>query len=251
MSQKKKLLLAFFFLLTMVGAAISYLNLGSLFRYESNRPSTIAPAQSSAVVAENEEPDPVVHIPEDQLDQSPEETPQEDLPTGKLIITKERTQYVDMALTLSIPALNLVCPVYDGTTAEILSKMGACLYEYAQLPGEGNRNTSLAGHRNTRRNGIITDQAPFYYIDLLAEGDLIYLYNAESIYRYTWDSTQIVEQDDWDMIRTTGFSCVTITSCHPIGIADHRIVTRGRLDEIVPYRADYPFPASSKGDTSS
>jgi sortase (surface protein transpeptidase) len=46
------------------------------------------------------------------------------------------------------------------------------------------------------------------------------------------------------MIRTAGYSCLTITSCHPIGISDHRIVVRGRLDEIFPYSPDYDFQAA-------
>ncbi|MDR0469301.1 MAG: class E sortase, partial [Peptococcaceae bacterium] len=198
----------------------------------------------------NDEPIPVVFIPDSEVETEAEseEDPSSSLPVGKLVITNERKQYEDQTLTLAIPALDLTCPVYDGTSTEVLNQMGAGLYEYAQLPGRGNRNTSMAGHRNTSRFGIITDNAPFYYIDLLKEGDFLYLYDDESIFRYAWEFCEIVEQDDWDVIRTAGYPCLTITSCHPIGISDHRIIVRGRLDDIFPYQADYVFLAFAPAD---
>lgn len=51
---------------------------------------------------------------------------------------------------------------------------GPGLYEYSQLPGEGDRNVSIAAHRNKSRNGVISEWF-FYYIDTLCEGDYIYL----------------------------------------------------------------------------
>jgi len=167
------------------------------------------------------------------------------LPVGKLMITGARKKYSDKDLTLRIPAINVDRPIYNGTDAATLSK-GVCLYEQAQLPGQGNRNVSLAGHRNGRTNGIVTDRAPFYYVDLLKEGDYLYLYDSEYIYRYIWEYCEIVEPSNWDPIRTTGYSCITITSCHPIGISDHRIVVRGLLDDIIPYDKNYGFPASAE-----
>lgn len=167
------------------------------------------------------------------------------LPVGKLVVTEEREAYVDDSLTLYIPALNVKRSVHNGTDDDTLDR-GVGLYEYAQLPGEGNRNVSMAGHRNGLSNGKITDRAPFYYIDTLGEGDYLYLYDSDSIYRYLFEYTEIVEADDWDPIRTTGYSCMTITSCHPIGVSDHRIVVRARLDEIISYDSSYAFPSNTE-----
>lgn len=165
------------------------------------------------------------------------------LEVGKWYITPERKTYQDGSLTVSLPAINIIRSVVDGTDTAALNR-GVGLYEYAQLPGEGNRNVSLAGHRNgLDKNGKITDRAPFYYVDLLGEGDYLYLYDGASIYRYLYESTWVVEADDWGPIATTGESCITITSCTPIGVADHRIVVRGILDEIFPYSKDFDFLA--------
>jgi len=238
MSAKRKILFIFFCLLIVGGSLMAFQN---LLPYLRRGADPIPVVSAPPVEPPNEEPPPVLLIPESEVEAPPEESAGGGLPVGSLVLTKERQGYADMSLTLVIPELNLTCPVYNGTTNEILSLMGAGLYDYAQLPGTGNRNTSMAGHRNTRRNGIITDKAPFYYVDRLEEGDYIYLYDDESIYRYLWEFCVVVEQDDWSMIRTTGYSCVTITSCHPIGISDHRIVVRGKLDEIFPYSADFDF----------
>jgi len=166
-----------------------------------------------------------------------------DLPTGKLVVTKERREYKDKSLTLRIPALNVTYEVNDGTDAEAL-RVGVGLYEYAQLPGEGNRNVSIAGHRNGLSGGKVTDKAPFYYVDKLKEGDYLYLSDSNNIYRYTWEWATVIERDNWDPIRTTGYSCITLTSCHPIGTDNQRIIIRGKLDAVLPFDKDYAYPAS-------
>lgn len=163
----------------------------------------------------------------------------DDLPYDKLFITEERQHYQSGDLTLIIPKLSLTEPVENSTSTEALTK-GPGLYDYAQLPGEGDRNVSIAAHRNHSKNGVISEWF-FYYIDTLCEGDYIYLTDKKKIYRYLYDQTTIVEETDWSPIYSQGVSCVTLTSCEPIGVADHRIIVRGILDSIVDYDTDYTY----------
>lgn len=184
-------------------------------------------------------------VPTGAPEPRPAETPTPDevdgLPVGKWVVTPERKKYVGESLTLRLPAIDVTRVVYDGTDAATLHK-GVGLYEYAQLPGEGNRNVSMAGHRNgLDKNGNITDQAPFYYVDLLKEGDYLYLTDSGHIYRYLYEDTWVVEADDWGPIATTGYSCMTLTSCTPLGVADHRIIIRALLDEIFDYSDDFDY----------
>ena len=151
---------------------------------------------------------------------------------GGWTITAERKGYADGELRLLIPALEVDVPVLDGTNADTLLR-GVGLYEYAQLPGAGNRNVSIAGHRNGLRNGRITDNMPFYYLDTLEEGDYLYLSDSDHLYRYLFCEATVVEPDDWSVIAATGNSCLTLTTCTPIGVADHRLVIRGELDEVL------------------
>ena len=178
--------------------------------------------------------------PEDKVEDIEEDLPDDGLPHDKLFITVERQKYKDSDLILKIPKLDKEWPVLSGVTDDVLAK-GVGLYDYAQLPGKGNRNVSVAGHRNGRTNGKVTDRAPFYYIDTLKEGDYLYLRDANNIYRYVYHSTDIVEEDDWGPIYSQGFSCLTLTSCHPIGISNQRIIVRGKLDEIFPYDKDFDY----------
>lgn len=163
----------------------------------------------------------------------------DDLPYDKLFITEERQNYKSGDLTLIIPKLSLIEEVENGTSTKALAK-GPGLYDYAQLPGEGDRNVSIAAHRNHSNNGVISEWF-FYYIDTLCEGDYIYLTDQKKIYRYRYDQTTIVEETDWSPIYSQGVSCVTLTSCEPIGVADHRIVVRGILDAIVDYDKNYTY----------
>ncbi len=199
---------------------------------------------------------PPLQEPEEEYDQSPippppqqgvevEEDVTKDLPHDKLFITVERQKYKSGELTLIIPKLSKELPIYDGVGLDVLAK-GVGLYDYAQLPGIGNRNVSIAGHRNGRVNGKVTDKAPFYYVDTLAEGDYMYLRDDKTIYRYLFEEQKIVEEDDWGPIYSKGFSCLTLTTCHPIGISTERMIVTGRLDEKFPYDKDFDYKVSAK-----
>lgn len=167
--------------------------------------------------------------------------PEDDLPHHKLFITAERKNYQNGDLTLIIPKLGIDAPVWSGTTDEDL-KNGACLYDYAQLPGEGNRNVSIAAHRNGIRNGVPNDSALFYYVDTLGEGDYLYLADQEHIYRYLFERMYVVDDTDWGPIYSQGYSCLTLTTCTPIGGATpYRLVVRGKLDEIFPYSGTFDY----------
>ena len=222
--------------LAVLAAACLIAALALLLPREEPAPPAGTPAPSPSP-APTPEPEPVP---------TPSETPEEtgdELPTGVWAITEERQAYVEDSLTLYIPCIDITRAVHDGTDEATLNR-GVGLYEHAQLPGEGNRNVSMAGHRNgIDKNGNITPYAPFYYIDQVGEGDYLYLYDSEHVYRYLYEKTWVVEPDDWGPIATAGYSCITITSCTPIGVSDHRIVVRGALDQIFDYTEDFDFIA--------
>ena len=121
----------------------------------------------------------------------------------------------------------------------------------AQLPGEAGANVSIAGHRNGLRGGRITDNMPFYYINTLTEGDYLYLTDGSSIYQYQWELTWVIEPDNWDPIRTQDHPCLTLTTCTPIGVADHRLVVRGALVRTLDYDAGYSYPSNVNEEVSS
>ena len=162
--------------------------------------------------------------------------PQEEWPSQELFIEKNRSEYKSGDLILNIPKLEIEYEVMNGTSQEAL-KRGPGLYEYSQLPGEGNRNVSIAGHRT----GYSDTYKVFRNLDQLEEGDFIYLYNKHKIYVYQYYDTTIVSKDDWSVIYLQGFSALTLTSCHPVGKNDQRIVVIGELYSISDYTKGYEF----------
>ena len=166
---------------------------------------------------------------------------EDNLPHDRLFITVERQRYKAGDLRLVIPRISFDKSLEPGTSSDELGR-GPGLYDYAQLPGEGNRNVSIAGHRRKR---------DFYYVDIVTERDYIYLVDAENIYRYIHESSFVVTPDDWGPIYSQGFSCVTLTTCTPIGISDHRLIVRGELDAIFPYTEDFVFEMSGPEEFES
>ncbi len=235
---KSKVIIASILLILIGFGAVVF---GSMFFVEKE---VEQPAKEPVI----EEIEPEVILPP-PIEEEPEEeiltigfvTEDDGLPHDKLFITPERQMYNSYDMRLIIPKLDVDIPILDGVDEATLNS-GEGLYDYAQLPGEGNRNVSIAGHRNGISYGQVTDNMPFYYIDTLEDGDCLYLMDYENIYRYVWDRTTIVEETDWGPIYSQGFSCLTLTSCEPIGIADHRIIVRAALAEIIPYTEDYEYP---------
>lgn len=81
-------------------------------------------------------------------------------------MTDARKGYADGALRLIIPKLGVDVPVLDGVDAQTLLR-GVGLYDYAQLPGEGGANTSIArppqrpaGRQDHRQYALLLHQYP-------------------------------------------------------------------------------------------
>lgn len=148
-------------------------------------------------------------------------------PKDRLFIEEKRTYYNSSELTLVIPKLDINDVVMDGTSQTDL-KYGPGLYEMSQMPGEGDRNVSIAGHRT----GYGRYYNIFKNIHKLEDGDLLYLYDKDHIYTYQYKETKIVEADDWSVILLQGYSSLTLTSCHPIGSNEERIVVVAELISI-------------------
>lgn len=146
-------------------------------------------------------------------------------PEGKLFVTSGRARYESGTMFLTVERLGLQeIPVLGDVTEETL-KHGVGLYDYSQTPGTGNRNVSIAGHRDIYN-------MEFYQIDKLTDGDLMVLTYEGKRYTYLYRDTKIVEEDDWSPIYIQGFSCLTLTSCHPIAVASHRMIVRAELQSI-------------------
>jgi sortase A len=129
----------------------------------------------------------------------------------------------DALTRLEIPKFDVDVVVVQGTSLAAL-RAGAGHYPATPLPGEPG-NVAIAGHRTTYGR-------PFHRMDELVRGDKVILTTpiARHVYEITGDPF-VVEPTDWSPIDDfpRGGSFLTLTSCHPEGSADYRIIARARL----------------------
>lgn len=161
------------------------------------------------------------------------EIPAKDLPAGVLYITEDRRLYERGKMTLVIPSIDVLTPVGESTAPAGLKQMPG-LYEFSQLPGEGDVNVSIAGHRD------IHDKV-FYSLDKIRESSYAYLIYEGTVYRYLYKDTKIVKPTQWEVIEPQGFSCLTLTTCDPIGTSLNRMILRAELIDYEPFSEQYAF----------
>jgi sortase A len=136
-----------------------------------------------------------------------------------------------------IPAIGLTDTVRSGVAMSVIDK-GPAHWMGTSQPG-GSGNVVLAGHRTTRTK-------PFYDLDRLNPGDLIFFSDHDSyvaIYQVT--ETLIVDPQDIWITYETGEPILTLFACHPKGSARYRIVVRGILSGNIPLRSE-PYVASHR-----
>jgi sortase A len=127
---------------------------------------------------------------------------------------------------LEIPRIDLDAVVVHGTRWGADLTRGPGHYERTTVPGLG-KTVGVAGHRTTFG-------APFRNIDDIRAGDAITLEMPYATFRYRVFAHEIVDSDDWSVIRDRGYDTIMLSACHPLYSADQRWIVYGRLVEVRP-----------------
>ncbi|MDQ3984964.1 MAG: class E sortase, partial [Actinomycetota bacterium] len=134
-----------------------------------------------------------------------------------------RVKEGDALTRLEIPSIEVDVVVVQGTSLSAL-RAGAGHYPETALPGEPG-NVGIAGHRTTYGR-------PFNRLDEVDKGDKVILTTplARHVYEVNRNPWVVVPYD-WSVIHEypRRGSFLTLTSCHPEGSDDYRIVTRAEL----------------------
>jgi sortase A len=142
---------------------------------------------------------------------------------------------------IEVPRLGVRAVFVQGTRwAQDLTR-GPGHYERTSFPGLG-KTVGIAGHRTTFG-------APFRHIDRLDPGDAVVLQLPYGTFRYRVFGHEIVDSDDWSVIRNRGFDTVMLSACHPLYGSSQRWIVYGRLIEVKP-RGGEPFALAAGGATS-
>jgi sortase A len=126
----------------------------------------------------------------------------------------------EQAIRIQIPAIGVDSPVVQGNSWEQL-KRGVGQTIGTPNPGEKG-NIVLAGH-----NDVYGEV--FRYLDHLTPGDIVILFSSRRQYAYVITDTQMVEPTAVEVMAQTPDARVTLISCHPYLIDDHRIVVSAVL----------------------
>lgn len=122
---------------------------------------------------------------------------------------------------IDIPRIGLHEVVVDGVGVGDLQK-GVGHYPDTKLPGQPG-NVAFAGHRTTYGH-------PFNRIDELEPGDPVLITTLAGVtYRYEMTDQQKLTPDHVEVLDDTPDNRLTMTTCHPKGSAEQRLVVTARL----------------------
>ena len=111
---------------------------------------------------------------------------------------------------INIPAMDVELPIYLGATSSNMA-IGAVHLSQTSLPiGGDNTNCVIAAHRGWY------GEPYFRYIDLLQEGDEIYITNLWETLIYKVTEIRIIQPNDIDQILIQpNRDLLTLLTCHP------------------------------------
>ena len=127
---------------------------------------------------------------------------------------------------LTVPRMGLKTVFVHGTRWGPDLSQGPGHFPQTSLPGVG-RTMAIAGHRTTFG-------APFRDIDELRKGDPIAVELPYATFHYRVFAHEIVDNEDWSVIRDRGFDTLVLSACHPLYSAKQRWIVYARLVQVDP-----------------
>lgn len=123
---------------------------------------------------------------------------------------------------LEIPAIKVKLPIYHGTSPAVLQK-GVGHLEGSSLPVGGESTHSiLTGHTGLNKAKLFTD------LTSVQKGDMFFVSVLGRKMAYVVDDINMVLPDDTSRLQVVeGKDYVTLITCTPYGVNDHRLLVRG------------------------
>lgn len=123
---------------------------------------------------------------------------------------------------LEIPAIKVKLPIYHGTSPAVLQK-GVGHLEGSSFPVGGESTHSiLTGHTGLNKAKLFTD------LTSVQKGDMFFVSVLGRKMAYVVDNINVVLPDDTSRLQVVeGKDYVTLITCTPYGVNDHRLLVRG------------------------
>lgn len=136
---------------------------------------------------------------------------------------------------IDIPKIDVNLPIYHGTTPEVLAG-GVGHLQPTSLPTGGlGTHSILSAHTGLPGRKLFTD------LDQISEGDTFYIHVCGQVLAYRVDDIRVVLPDDVSSLGIDPTADkVTLVTCTPYGVNDHRLLVSGS-------RTDYNPAEASEG----
>ena len=124
---------------------------------------------------------------------------------------------------LEIPAISLYMPVYHGTSADVLKQAAGHLYGTSLPVGGSGTHAVIAAHSGLRNAELFT------HLTDIEENDIFYMHVLGEMHAYKVTEINIVfpsEEDAYLQVEDSR-DLITLYTCTPAGINDHRLLVRG------------------------
>lgn len=127
---------------------------------------------------------------------------------------------------LEIPKLQLKLPIYHGVTEKVLQKGLGHLPQTSLPIGQEGAHAGITGHSG------LSDKRLFSDLEQLEEGDRFKLYVMGRTLSYRVERIESVLPTQTEELEPEeGKDYVTLITCTPYGINDHRLLVRGVREE--------------------
>lgn len=124
---------------------------------------------------------------------------------------------------VKIPCISVDLPIYHGTSAEVLERgIGHLAASSFPIGGEST-HAVLTGHTGLSSAKLFTD------LTEMKKGDLFFIHVLDKKLAYRVDRITVVKPDDTRNLKIIdGEDHVTLLTCTPYGVNDHRLLVRGK-----------------------
>lgn len=124
---------------------------------------------------------------------------------------------------VKIPCISVDLPIYHGTSAEVLERgIGHLAASSFPIGGEST-HAVLSGHTGLSSAKLFTD------LTEMKKGDLFFIHVLDKKLAYRVDRITVVKPDDTRNLQIIdGEDHVTLLTCTPYGVNDHRLLVRGK-----------------------
>lgn len=123
---------------------------------------------------------------------------------------------------LEIPCISVNLPIYHGTDAEILERGVGHLAASSIPVGGKSTHSVLTGHTGLSSAKLFTD------LTEMKKEDLFFIHVLDRTLAYKVDQISVVRPEDTRKLQIVkGKNYVTLVTCTPYGVNDHRLLVRG------------------------